>query len=150
MFADDIGLLAPGQSVREVCRQLQRAAEVAIEWGLRNIVQFDVEKIEAVLFTQKHGRELRDQVQRAQIIVGGQRVHFNQEATRWLSIWLDTNLTLKAHYYICLREGPHSRSPGTLIMSELWPAPWAGPQNSDSRCTVSCKHYIRQSSGGRV
>jgi len=33
-FADDIGLLAPGYSVREVCDKLQEAAKVAIEWDM--------------------------------------------------------------------------------------------------------------------
>ncbi|ODM15132.1 hypothetical protein SI65_09371 [Aspergillus cristatus] len=46
-FADDIGLLAPGYSVREVCNKLQEAAKVAIEWGQGNVVQFDAEKTEA-------------------------------------------------------------------------------------------------------
>ena len=50
-FADDIGLLTPGYSVREVCNKLQEAAKVAIEWGHDNAVQFDAGKTEAVLLT---------------------------------------------------------------------------------------------------
>jgi hypothetical protein len=64
-FADDIGLLAPGCSVQEACNKLQEAAKIAIEWGLSNLVQFEAEKTEAVLFTRKRGQELRDQIQRA-------------------------------------------------------------------------------------
>lgn len=54
-FADDIGLLAPGYSVRKVCDKLQEAAKVAIERGLDNVVQFDAGKTEAVLLTCKQG-----------------------------------------------------------------------------------------------
>jgi ribonuclease HI len=97
-FADDMGLIAQGSSVDQVCRQLQLAGEVAIEWGGTNGVQFDPEKTEATLFTRKKGRSLRDQVQRARIVVGDKEVAFNQEATRWLGVLLDTGLTLKAHY----------------------------------------------------
>lgn len=64
-FADDIGLLASGYSVREVCNKLQEAAKVAIEWGHDNAVQFDAGKTEAVLLTHKWGQELKDQIQRA-------------------------------------------------------------------------------------
>ncbi|ODM18159.1 hypothetical protein SI65_06030 [Aspergillus cristatus] len=103
-FADDIGLLAPGYSVREVCKKLQEAAKVAIEWGHGNVVQFDAGKTEAVLLTRKRGRELKDQIQRAQVEVDGHCVPFNLEATRWLGVWLDSGLNLKAHYQTCMRK----------------------------------------------
>ena len=62
-FADDIGLLTSGYSVREVCNKLQEAAKVAIEWGHDNAVQFNAGKTEAVLLTHKQGQELKDQIQ---------------------------------------------------------------------------------------
>ena len=61
-FADDIGLLASGHSVKEVCDKLQKAAKVAIEWGHDNVVQFDAEKTEAILLMHKQGQELKDQI----------------------------------------------------------------------------------------
>ena len=64
-FADNVGLLASGHSVKEVCDKLQKAAKAAIEWGHDNVVQFDAGKTEAVLLTHKQGRELKDQIQRA-------------------------------------------------------------------------------------
>ena len=103
-FADDIGLLAPRYSVREVCDKLQEAAKVAIEWGHDNVVQFDAGKTEAVLLTHKQGRELKDLIQRARVEVNGHRVPFNPEATRWLGVWLDSGLNLKAHYQTCMRK----------------------------------------------
>lgn len=103
-FADDIGLLAPGYSVREVCSKLQKAAKAAIEWGHGNAVQFDAEKTEAVLLTRKRGRELKDQIQRAKVEVDGHHVAFNLDATRWLGVWLDSGLNLKVHYQTCMRK----------------------------------------------
>ena len=103
-FADDIALLASGHSVKEVCDKLQEAAKVAIEWGHDNVVQFDAGKTEAVLLSRKRGRELKDQIQRAQVEVDGHCVLFNTEATYWLGIWLDSGLSLKAHYQTCMRK----------------------------------------------
>jgi hypothetical protein len=40
-------------------------------------VQFEAKKTEAVLFTRKRGQELRNQIQRARIMVGGHSVSFN-------------------------------------------------------------------------
>jgi len=54
---------------------------VAIEWGHDNVVQFDAGKREAVLLTQKQGRDLKGQIQRAQVEVDGHCVPFNPEAT---------------------------------------------------------------------
>lgn len=48
-FADDIGLLVSGHSVKEICDKLQKAAKVAIEWGHDDAVQFDTGKTEAIL-----------------------------------------------------------------------------------------------------
>ncbi|KAL2012391.1 hypothetical protein VTN00DRAFT_5109 [Thermoascus crustaceus] len=103
-FADDIGLIASGTSVEQICKQLQQAGETAIAWGQANAVQFDEKKTEAVLFTRKRGQELRNQVQRATVQVGQHQAPFKQEATRWLGIWLDTGLTLKKHYLTCLQK----------------------------------------------
>ena len=97
-FADDIGLIAQGSSVGQVCAHLQLAGEVAIEWGSANGVQFDPEKTEAILFTRRKGQSLREQVQRARMVVGGKEVAFSYKAIRWLGVLLDMGLTLKAHY----------------------------------------------------
>jgi len=103
-FADDIGLLVPAYSVKEVCDKLQEAAKVAIEWGHDNVVQFDAGKTEAVLLTRKRGWELKDQIRRARVEVDGHCVPFNAEATQWLGVWLDSGLNLKAHYQTCMRK----------------------------------------------
>lgn len=74
------------------------------------MVQFDAEKTEAALFTRKRGRELQDQIQKARIIVENHPTTINQEATRWLGIWLDAGLTLKAHYHTRLRKARGAES----------------------------------------
>jgi hypothetical protein len=66
---DDTSSTARGTSFRELCEKLQKASEAAIELGCRNDAQFNAAKTEALLFMRKRGRELREQVRRARIIV---------------------------------------------------------------------------------
>lgn len=70
-FADDIGLLASGHSVKDVCDKLQKAAKAAIEWEHDSVVQLDAGKREAVLLTRKRGQKLKDQIRRARVEVDG-------------------------------------------------------------------------------
>lgn len=74
------------------------------------MVQFDAEKTEAALFTRKRGRKLQNQIQKARIIVGNHPATINQEATGWLGIWLDSGLTLKAHYHTRLRKARNAEA----------------------------------------
>lgn len=68
------------------------------------MIQFDADKTEAALFTRKHGRELNDQIKRARIVEGDYHASINQEATRWLGVWLDAGLNLKDHYQTRFRK----------------------------------------------
>jgi hypothetical protein len=95
---DDIGLLASGNSIQEVSEILETAGKEAISWGLANNVSFEVNKTEVVVFTKKKGRLLRQSLSRAKITLDGRAITYNQDATRWLGIWLDNGLTLKTHY----------------------------------------------------
>jgi len=151
-FADDIGIVTSGSSVRQICDRLQKAAGAAEAWGHTNATQFDIVKTEAVLFTRKQGRRRRELVQEAHITVGGHRISFNQEATRWLGVWLDSGLTFKAHFQkriqkakmaearvraLCCREGLSSGlilriqvaavQATALFGAELW---WHGQKNN--------------------
>ncbi|ODM21086.1 hypothetical protein SI65_04139 [Aspergillus cristatus] len=109
-FADDVGLIARGNSVQGVCSQLQAAGEAAIAWGIENGVQFDHEKTEAALFSRQSGRRLREQIERARITIRGHPVSFSLEATRWLGVLLDSGLTLKAHYQDRLQKATRAEA----------------------------------------
>ena len=45
---------------------------------------------------------MQDQIKRARVKVDGHCVPSNLEATRWLGVWLDSGLNLKAHYQTCM------------------------------------------------
>jgi ribonuclease HI len=62
-------------------------------------VAFDHGKTEAALF-----RKSRTTLT-ATILVGTNDITFNTAATRWLGVWLDSQLTLEKHHAIRLKEG---------------------------------------------
>jgi len=100
-FVDDIGWWAVGRNDGEVAARLSEAAAAAMEWGRNNGVAFDQGKTEAAMFWRKRkGTEAK-----AKVIVGDEEVPFNKEATRWLGVWLDSQLTLKEHHATRLKSG---------------------------------------------
>jgi len=98
-FVDDIGWWADGADDEAVAANLSRAAEAAISWAEKNGVDFDQGKTEAAIFRKKKTTPT------ATVTVGNSAVPFNKEATRWLGIWLDSQLILKTHHATRLKEG---------------------------------------------
>jgi len=46
--------------------------------------------------------------ERTTVKVGGNTVPFNKEATRWLGVWLDSQLKLKDNHAIQLKNGKNA------------------------------------------
>ena len=100
-FVNDIGWCAKGRNDGEVAEKLSEGAAAAMEWGRNNGVAFNQGKTEAAMFwRKKKGMEAKDKVR-----VGDHEVPFNKEATRWLRIWLDSQLTLGTHHNTRLQNG---------------------------------------------
>jgi hypothetical protein len=62
-------------------------------------MEFDAAKTEAALFTRRRGhkKHLRPKLN-AIIRVRNGFVRFGREATRWLGVWMDAQLTFKEHH----------------------------------------------------
>ena len=67
------------------------------QWGRRNAVTYDTAKTKLVLFSRARQRRLNQHLRETTVLVGGKRIEFNKEATRWLGIWLDSQLKFTAH-----------------------------------------------------
>ena len=98
-FVDDISWWAEGKDDKEVAAKLSEAATAAAGWAARNGVAFDQGKTEAAIFHKKRAAS------KATVEVGGSKVPFNKEATRWLGVWLDSQLTLKEHHAVRMKRG---------------------------------------------
>jgi len=101
-FVDNIGCWAEGKNAEEVAGKLSLAAATAIEWTGKNGVAFDHGKMEAAIFWRKKRKGTQTE---AQVKVGDKEIPFNQVVTRWLGVWLDSQLTLKEHYATRLKSG---------------------------------------------
>jgi len=98
-FVDDISWWADGAHSSAVAAKLSAAAAASIDWAAANGVAFDYDKMEAALFHKKRTAST------ATVAVGANEVPFNKEATRWLGIWLDAQLSLKEHHATRMKEG---------------------------------------------
>jgi len=98
-FVDDISWWADGADSTAVAAKLSAAAAAAIGWAVENGVAFDSGKTEAAMFHKKRSAP------RATVAVSTNSVPFNKEATRWLGIWLDAQLSLKEHHATRMNEG---------------------------------------------
>jgi len=72
---------------------------VECKWGEKNGVSLDHGKSEAISFSR------RSKTSTVTIKTGGREIPFNNEATRWLRIWLDSHLTLGDHQRIMMKKG---------------------------------------------
>jgi hypothetical protein len=86
-------------------RKIEACAAPSIEWARRRDLQFDTAKTEAALYTRRggHKKHLRPKLT-PKIKVGEGFVQFNNEATRWLLVWMDAHLTFKNHHNRCMKK----------------------------------------------
>jgi len=75
-----------------VADKLSEAAAASIDWAANNGVQ-------AALFCKKKTPLVR---------VGAKAAPCNTEATQWLAVWLDSQLTLQEHHAILLEKGKNA------------------------------------------
>ena len=97
LFVDDLGFIAAGNSVKEIVKVLEKVAQVVIEWGRLNAVTYNTSKTEAILLSKSHRQPLKKQLRETKIKVAGEKISFNMKATRWLGVWLDSQLKFTSH-----------------------------------------------------
>lgn len=96
-FIDDLGFIIGGWSSVEVGKILEKAGKSALEWEANNLVTYDTSKTEAILFSKARPQKLAKQLFETQLTIDGEIILFNKNATRWLRIWLDNQLSFTAH-----------------------------------------------------
>jgi len=104
-IVDDLGWVASRKGVNQVVHKLEACARESIEWACRRDLQFDTAKTEAALCTLRkgHKKHLRPKLT-ARITVGNGFVQFNNEATRWLGVWMVAHLMFKEHHNRCMKK----------------------------------------------
>lgn len=96
-FMDDFRFLVASKSMLEIKKSLEKAGKITLDWGTRNAVTYDISKTEAILFSKARNQKLVKQLTDTQLEFGDQIIRFNQKATRWLGMWLDSHLSFNTH-----------------------------------------------------
>jgi len=103
-FVDDIGWWAEGNDEEEVAAKLSEVATAYIGWSEQNGVAFDPGTMETAIFWKE------ETTPTAKVTVGSNVDPFNKAPTRWLGIWLDSQLTPKEHHATRLKNGRNAMS----------------------------------------
>jgi len=138
-LADDIGWWTDGADDEAVAAKLSEAAAASIDWAARNGVAFDHGKTEAAVFRGEKTTPT------ATAKVGANSVPFNKEATRWLGIWLDSQLTLKDHHAIRPKDGKKAMARLRRLAGQMG----LSPANCRKVVTASQSPCSDRSCGGR-
>ena len=97
---------------------MSEAAAASIDWAAQNGAAFDHGKTEAALFSRRKKADPE-----AVVAVGEHTVPFNKEATRWLGVWLDSQLTLKEHHATRTKNGRNALTRLRRLAGQLGLAP---------------------------
>ena len=116
-FADDIDFLVPGKTVENIQKALIKVEDLAIKWDIINNVTFNIKKLKVILFTKK--TKIRRNINKFNINIENYVIKFNKKVTRWLEIWLDTELTLKEHYKIRFQKTKQTENKLKAISKSL-------------------------------
>jgi len=98
-----------GDTEEDISQTLEQAATAAQEWAGANAVTFDTEKMEAILLSRRRKRRTTTAHPQG-IQVAGQTIHFNAQATRWLGVWLGSQLTLKEHHKVRMKKARNAQN----------------------------------------
>ena len=106
-----------GKGDEVVATKLPEAAAAFIDWAERNGVAFDHGKTEAAI---SRGRGTAPN---AAAKVGANTVLFNKEETRWLGVWLGSQLTFKDDHAIWLKNGKNATARLRRIAGQMGLSP---------------------------
>jgi hypothetical protein len=94
-FIDDVTCIVDGDNVEEVTTKLMHCASTCLSWAASNVVCFDPDKTEAILFSKRWANQVPPDLA---VQVDSHHVTYNPNAIRWLGYWLDPKLTFNHHH----------------------------------------------------
>lgn len=96
--------------MKQLCACLAKAGIKAVDWGERSYITLNNSKNKMITFTRRRKTALRNWLAEAQITVRGYTTGFNVEATRWLGMYMDTDLQFRVHRNISLQKAKHTEN----------------------------------------
>ena len=96
-FIHDLEFIASESSIQEIFKTLEKIALLIFWCGLTNVVIYNISKTKAILFSKSHSQQLNKQLRETKVQVSNEKIMFNKEATKWLEVWLDSQLKFISH-----------------------------------------------------
>ena len=84
-FVEDLGFITANRSISKIASTLEKAGRIVLEWGINNVVTYDMNKTKVVLFS-KACRQKLTWLLEARSRVGGKIVLFKKDPNRWLRV----------------------------------------------------------------
>ena len=106
-IVEDIAWWADGKDDEAAATKMSETAAASIDWTASNGVAFGHGKTEPAIFYRK-GTPPNTAAK-----VGSSTVQFNKEVTRWLRVWLDSQLTLKDNQHGASVDGVGTQTSGS-------------------------------------
>lgn len=104
-FLDDISWLVSGTDITEITKLLEACGKAAKPWADRNMIEFDIIKNEAILFSKS-----KKCAAMTINLDGRVKVKYNKRATQWLGFWLDSALNFKEKHTKRMAKAHHMES----------------------------------------
>lgn len=76
---------------------LETIREIVLKWRLLNFITYNIAKMEAILFSKASSQKAKEEVAVSRLVFRGQEFGFNDRATKWCGVWLDSQLTFGHH-----------------------------------------------------
>ena len=146
-FVDDVAWTTEGTTGNGISESLEQTAAAAQEWATANAVSFDTAKTEAILLSGRRKCKTPAAPPRG-IEVEGRTVHFNKQATRWLGVWLDSQLTLKDHHDVRMKKARNAQNRLRRLAGQVGLSP-ENCRKVQAAC-VQAAAFSDRNSGGRA
>lgn len=97
LFMDDLSFLRVAYSILKIKKASKKVENIILSWETNNIVTYDICKTKTVFFSKAKNQKLIKQISEIEQKFGGQTVYFNQKATWWFEMWLNSFLNFGIH-----------------------------------------------------
>ena len=96
-FVNDLRFIVEEEFVAKIAVTLEIVNKAVIQWNLKNAINYDVNKTKAVLFIKVKVINRRRMIRSSKFKIEIKKIFLNEETTRWLRMFIDFDLQLKAH-----------------------------------------------------
>ena len=109
-FVNDLRFIVEEESATKIVTTLKTVSKAVIQWDLKNAISYDVNKTEAVLFIKIKTINRRRMIRDFKVKIESKKIFFNENATRWLEMFIDFNLQLRTHFKHCIKKAKTTKT----------------------------------------